>query len=206
MKNKITWDDITLLDYINIQSIIESDGEDLDKSIKLLNIITKEDVENLPVNDFVNLSNYLKLLNTPVHHNKIKDKIIIDNKVWKVSNKIQKITTGQFLDYQNLCKEKITLENISKVIAYLLVPENGKYNVGYDMDELCAAIEREMSITDVYGFSDFFVKAVNQSLKVLVDCFNKAVIHSNMTLKQKITIYIAMKKNMKNLQDLLNMD
>lgn len=190
MKNKISWDDVTLLDYIHIQEIIKTDAlTDLEKQIELVKILAHDSkLDELPVSEFSKYMPLLNLLTTKIPHKSMKKSYEFLGKKFNVSNKIQKITTGQYIDYTNLCQNQIGVNEISKVIGYLLIPENGKYNVGYDMDELCAAIEREMSISEAYGFVDFFVNAQMTLFHHLRVYLTKEAAKTTASMKTKIDL------------------
>lgn len=198
MKNKISWDDVTLLDYIHIQEILKTDAlTDLEKQIELVKILAHDSkLDELPVSEFSKYMPLLNLLTTKIPHKSMKKSYEFLGKKFNVSNKIQKITTGQYIDYTNLCQNQIGVNEISKVIGYLLIPENGKYNVGYDMDELCAAIEREMSISEAYGFVDFFVDAQMTLFHHLRVYLTKEAAKTTASMETKIELA----KNLYNLE------
>lgn len=206
--NTLSWNDIKIIDFINIQQIVESkEMEEVDKTIELMKIITHNDkIDELNLSNFKKETIKLQLLNTDIPHNKIKKEYIIEGKKYKMIDKIQNLTTGQYIDYCNICKENIGLENISKIIAIILIPEGYKYCKGYDIDDLAAAIERDMSISDAYGISDFFVESQRKLLKVSLGYFQKAIVLSNMTLRQKIKTTTELIKIKKHLLDLLSTD
>lgn len=208
MNKTLTWNDITILDFINIKQIIEcKEFDDVDKTVELMKILTHdENIDNLSLPDFKKECIKLEILNSEIPHNRIKKEYIIEGKEYRLIDKVQNLTTGQYIDYCNLCKENIGLENIAKIIAIILIPKDGKYCKGYDIEDLAAAIERDMSIADAYGISDFFVKSQRKLLKASLEYFKKAIVLSKMTLRQKIETMTALIKVKKQLLDLLSMD
>jgi len=74
-----------------------------------------------------------------------------------------KITTAQYVDYQNLSKEgdKFLVETLST----LLIPKGKKYNDGYDIADVHKAIRENLSVADVLSLSAFFLKLWVKSIK-----------------------------------------
>lgn len=212
MKNKnkenLSWNDITILDFIHIEEILKSDElEELEKKIELLKILThNNDIDNLPIYEFNKYVPLLNLLGVKIPHNKMKKQYEFLGKKWNTCDKIEKITTGQYIDYMNLCEKPVTVLEMSKVIGFLLVPEGGKYNTGYDMDELCAAIEREMPITEAYGFVDFFVEAQAILSRRLRDYLIQQILKMKAPMKARLKVIKNLWKVERNLElDWLNM-
>lgn len=198
MKNKISWDDVTLLDYIHINEILQTkELTDIEKEIELIKILThNNNIDELSIDEFKKYTYVLNLLTTKIPHKAMKKEYEFLGQKWIVSDKIQKITTGQYIDYTNLCQNQIGVNEVSKVIGYLLIPKNGKYNVGYDMDELCAAIEREIPITEAYGFADFFVEAQMKLFHHLRVYLTKEAAKTTASMETKIELA----KNLYNLE------
>ncbi len=74
-----------------------------------------------------------------------------------------KITTAQYVDYQNLSKEgdKFLVETLST----LLIPKGKKYNDGYDIADVHKAIRENLSVADVLSLSAFFLELWVKSIK-----------------------------------------
>jgi hypothetical protein len=188
MKKNLSWDDVTILDFIHIKDIVKTDElTELEKQIELVKILAHDDrLDDLPVAEFNKYMPLLNILLTDVPHKPMKKSYEFLGRKFNACNKIEKITTGQYIDYSNICKTNPGLNEMSRIIGYLLIPENGRYNVGYDMDELCAAIEREMPITEAYGFIDFFIDAQMTLFHHLRDYLIKAVLKTPAPMKTKI--------------------
>lgn len=207
MKEKISWDSISLSDFIQIQSIATSNLDDMTKTVELLKVIThNEQIDDLPINEFKEQTVKLKLLEMPLKHNKIRKEYILNGKRYITTTKIKELTTGQYIDYCNLCKNPVGIDSIKKIVAILLIPEGTTYCNGYDLEDVESAVENYMSITDIYGVADFFRNALQKYSKALVDYLRKEILRSELDLKTKVKVGIALVGMKRYMLDLLNTD
>lgn len=74
-----------------------------------------------------------------------------------------KITTAQYVDFQNLSKEgdKYLVETLST----LLIPKGKKYMDGYEIEDVRQAIRENLSVADVLSLSAFFLTKFVKSIK-----------------------------------------
>ena len=197
-KKIITWNDITLDQFIKIQDIVKSDMEDLDKTISIISIITGiENVDELPLTEFNKLVPLMSLLKTKIPQIKLKKEYVLNGTKYIVTDKIRNLTTGQYIDYTNICLNKITLDNINVVVSYLLIPEGKKYNKDYDIDKVAEDVKMYMSMPDINAVADFFVNALKKLLKTSVDYSIKQIIQGNeITFKEKVQLTTILKKSL----------
>ena len=66
-------------------------------------------------------------------------------------------TAGQFLDYKVLAGEDID-KQAARLIACFVYPEGAAYNDGsYDVEDVVNDINEYMTVSEVTGFTDFFM-------------------------------------------------
>lgn len=188
MKNRISWNDVSLGEFIRIQNAMNSEElDETEKTIEIMKVLTKnENIDDLPISEFNREAWRLVIFKSEMPHNSIKKKYKLGEVTYRATTKIEDISTGQYIDFSNYTKEKIELEDLSKIIATLLVPEGFNYGKGYDIVDVREAVEEYMPITDVYGISDFFISALQKSFKASLKYLEKAVLKSEMTMKEKI--------------------
>lgn len=166
---KTNWESITIREYEQIEQIIRADIPADYKAVNLLSVLSGEEVsffENLPLNEFVQLTNYLDFITTPLPEVKVQDNYVLNNHVYELHADIPSITTAQFIDYQNYLKEESV--DLQKVISVFLIPEGHKYNDGYNIREVCVDIG-DMRFIDAQALGFFIQKQSGLFCLVLKD-------------------------------------
>lgn len=179
----MTWNDITIADYIQIKQVLDTDVEPLIKQGELLKLITKKEIDNLPLPKFIELAKKeLAFLNQPPRKPSFKDvkeKYHVAGWDLELWGNISKITTAQYVDYTNIQKPlKTEIDAIAaypKVLSVFLIPEGKKYNEGYDIVKLQDDIEQHMPITDAMAIAFFLSSYSRVFLQVFLRCFKKKV-------------------------------
>lgn len=199
-KTKLSWDDITICDFIRIQNIAENkDIDELTRTIELLKVIThNENIDDLTVDDFQKETIKLKLLELPLKHNKVKSEYILNGTKLKLYKDMDKLTTGQYIDYLNYCNAGVEAENIEQILSVFLIPDGYKYNKDYNLSDINELIKNYLPITDAIGISDFFVKCQKKYVAALKDYSIKTILLTKMPLKKKIQL-IKMNNNLTSL-------
>ena len=178
----MTWNDISLKQFLEIQKIYDKEMSDFEKSKHLISIIYDKDINDIPVRD---LDSYLKeiasLLNTPPEQAKIKKEYVINGYKYKLSPKIEDMSTGQFWDFTEYSKNPT--KNIHKILSCFLIPDGMKYGTGYDIDVVLKDMD-SLAITDVNAIS-FFLLAKLRRLQKIILIYSIAEMMKGMSLKQK---------------------
>lgn len=73
---------------------------------------------------------------------------------------MQKMTTAQYIDFQTYASEK-EKDTTAELLTCLLVPTGKKYNDGYDVAELRADIEANLSVIDAMNLANFFLSSLD---------------------------------------------
>lgn len=206
MSNKnFNWNDITLLDYIDIQNIVSSDMDEISKTVELTKILSHNpNVDNLPLAEFNKEAMKLKILETSMPRVNIKKEYVLGGRKYKAITNIKDLCTGAYIDYCNLSKSAPTYETLAKFVAILLIPEGHKYNNGYDIEDVENDVLNYMSIVDVQSIGFFFKSCLYKLSKDLVDYSLKIIMMSEMTMREKIRIGVQMAKLRMKLKDLVN--
>jgi hypothetical protein len=164
---KITsYDTLPLGKYQQIITMLKNEKDDIDAHAAILAIMydkKEEDIMNLPLQEYMNLSESISFLLQPLPQFKprAKDKYVIGDLVLIPTKNIKKFTAAQYIDYQMLIKEN---DKLVELVSTLLVPKGCTYGNGYDIAEVYDAVEK-MSVAEVAELSAFFL----QQFRKLID-------------------------------------
>lgn len=155
--------------YLDICRIAKDETlEEIDRQVKvvsILNDMAEDDVLNLPLPEFTELSKGTMFLRveSKEDHSKIADSYQIDGLTLIPLRDISKITTAQYIDFITFAKEPEL--NIVELLSCFLVPKGMKYNQGYDIAEVQRAIRKNLSVHDTLSLSAFFLTQLTGSIK-----------------------------------------
>ena len=170
MQDKLTWADITLEKYLEIQALKTIDN--IDFIVNLIKIIYNvEDPESLPYTDVLEYGDKLKFMSEAIKEVPLKDYYILNGNKYMLDIDMLNMKTQQVIDYRNYVKEE---NNFVKILSVFLIPEGHKYNDGYSIQDVQNDI-MYMTMPDVFSISSFFLKAWQTCLTVFQDYFNETI-------------------------------
>lgn len=165
-----SYKDLTIKKYQEIRDILENDGGELNIQASIIACLCDMDVDSvyeLNLTKYHELANNTAfLMNKPVIDGKVPSKIIINGKEYVLTTKVNKLTAGQYIDYQTLTAMPNQEKYLANILACFIVPKGCKYGEGYDTDELVNWITNNMSIQDAMNICFFFRKKYLKSIKL----------------------------------------
>lgn len=185
--NTLTWDDISLKTYNELQHIISDNSEQIDKVAKAIKAIYDVNMDEIPMFEALQMqNNIVELLNTKPNGQTLQKSYKV-GKYECVPTSFDKMTMSQFMDYQEIVKQGD--DHLIDIISICLVPKGQKYNNGqYDLDELKEEIGNLPS-TIAPTLISFFVNRLNKLFRRFHRCLAVDIMNSKgMTMKQKIAL------------------
>lgn len=170
---KRNWNEITVNEFIQLEQLLKSD---IPESYRTANVIalldnkTIEEVENLPITEFMKLSKQLDFITEQPTYNDPENEYEINGRIYTLKADITQITTAQYIDYQNYMKEEN--KDISKLLSVWLIPKGHKYGEDYDMGEVIKDCG-DMNLPDALGISFFFPKQLAAYILISKDYLSK---------------------------------
>lgn len=164
---KITsYDTLPLGKYQQIITMLKTEKDDITAHAAILAILydmTENEIMNLPLQEYMDLSESISFLLQPLPKFKAraKDKYVIGDRVLIPTKDIKKFTASQYIDYQVFIKEG---NKMVELVSTLLVPKGCTYGNDYDIADVYEAVGK-MSVTEVAELSAFFL----QQYKRLID-------------------------------------
>ena len=165
------WNDVKLEQFDKLLEI--SNDKDLtivEREIKLIAVLTGlsySEVANLDAPSFQAISNNLGFLNTKPQKIMPREEFELNGKKYHADLYPKNFLAGQFLDYKVIAGDEIDKKS-ARMLACFIYPAGAKYNDGsYDVEDVVNDINSYMSVSEVTGFTDFFMlqyKAYSVSL------------------------------------------
>lgn len=182
----ITWDNITLSQFTDIQQTLQEEKEDLVKLGRIVKIVFEEDLEDIPLNQMnEKLNAVVELLNQPPKRNKTKKTYTINGKKFKLTD-MKRLSMAQFLDATSLMKAEDLDLVMNKLLSVFLIPDYAeKYNQGYNLEEVQEDLWH-IPVTDSNGIAFFLVALLKkQYQRGLLYLIAQTLIMRGMTWKMK---------------------
>mgnify|MGYP003295768118 FL=1 len=154
--------------YLEILSLSQDKSVDaLEQQVKTISILTgltEDDVLALPITKYRELAGKTKFL-----ENGYDGKLQVAKSYGLGGMELipvkdfAKITTAQYVDFQNLSKEGD--QYLVETLSTLLIPKGKKYMDGYEIEDVRQAIRENLSVADVLSLSAFFLTKFVKSIK-----------------------------------------
>ena len=160
-----SYKDLTIKEYLELKELMaEERADDLSAQVRLVAFLdkkTEEEIMSMKLPDYHKLVEKTKfLMELPEPSKKAPKSIKIGNYKLNVVTDIAKMTTAQYIDYQNFLAMEDKEKYIANIVGCFFVPQGKKYNVGYDIDEVVDLIANNVSIQDALDICFFFYSEV----------------------------------------------
>ena len=142
----MTLKDITVKQYFEILDLIENEKDPVTLNAEIVKIIWNVDAADIPYVQFINYINELKFLTEEYVPEMPKD-VMIDGIKFSPLLDMTKITTAQYIDFQELLKR----EDHKKLLNVFFVTDDG---YGKDYSEL---LWEKLSAKDYLDYKSFFL-------------------------------------------------
>lgn len=165
-----SYKDLTIKEYLELKELMaEERADDLSAQVRLVAFLdkkTEEEIMSMKLPDYHKLVEKTKfLMELPEPSKKAPKSIKIGNYKLNVVTDIAKMTTAQYIDYQNFLAMEDKEKYIANIVGCFFVPQGKKYNVGYDIDEVVDLIANNVSIQDALDICFFFTQKWLSSIK-----------------------------------------
>ena len=154
--------DLTLEKYIELYELDINGMEEIDiqsNIISILSDMTVDEILDLPIPQYKKLAQQTAFLTAQpqVKPRKINN-IKINNKEFIVVENINRMTTGQYIDYQTYLK-KNDVKMLPYILSTLIIPKGEKYGDTDTIDDM-----KQIKVEEALTISNFFM---NKSLTLI---------------------------------------
>lgn len=165
-----SWKDmpIRVLEQINdIDGLHCSDDEKTFKATALLAGMDYDDFLNLPLDDARELVAKTSFVQEQPRKVRTRSEYRIGRRTYCLFRNIMQLTTSQYIDYQALLGQDISL-HLPELMAIVLVPKGHKYGDGYDTEAVIEEIRNNMGVEDALSVADFFTRRCYKSMRRMI--------------------------------------
>lgn len=193
--------DLTIDKYIELYELDIHGMEELDiqsNIIAILSDMTVDEILDLPIPQYKKLAQQTAFLATPpqVKPRKI-NKVKINGKEYKVLDKVENMTTGQYIDYQSYI-QKNEVKMLPYVLSCLIVPNGEKYGESDTIEDM-----KQMSVEEALTISNFFMNKSRSLIKITLRYLEWKMKRQMKKLKNE-TVKTQMMEAIQNLHSLQN--
>ena len=176
--------------YMDIIAAVEKEEDPLKRQvtmIAMLNDLTEDEVLNRPLAEYKEKVVAASFMQQPCPENLMRAAEMVRLGKWelKATKDYRKILTSQYVDYLSFIKD--AEHNIPQILSVFLIPKGCKYNEGYDIVEVQAAIRQNMSVADALGMAAFFLEGYVASIKASLGFSRRALRRVKGNRKEEMT-------------------
>lgn len=170
--------DLPIGKYLQILAVTESEPDENLRNPAILSVLDGRSVpelENLPILTFANMMHSAAFLLTPPAPGKTRKSYVCGGFDLHPVLDYKRITTAQYVDFQEVLKAEGETPNVVEVLSCMLVPAGCNYCDGYDASEVRAAIREHMSTEDAVSLYSFFFARLLRLMRRLATSSIKAL-------------------------------
>lgn len=148
------WEDLPIGTYLRLCDAVQVKDE-LSRRIAMVSVLSglsEEEIDELSLTEYLTYQDSLKFLDDRFKEPKPRREYILGGTEYTAVERFDKITTGQFISYEEYLKME---DNIIPMLSVCLVPKGHKFGDGYDMDKVREDISRYLSTPDAYALRNF---------------------------------------------------
>lgn len=159
-KHMLTWANITYRQLLDIREAANIEDEN-ERVYAIMEAVYGEDVLNLPLKDFNEKCKELSFLQKAIPNDLHVKNIKVNGREYYFDGLLGKITTAQYIDFQNYLKN----EDEQKTFSVFIIPKGHSYNDGYDMQQVFNDI-LDMPVPILFSASFFFIRQFELFIKI----------------------------------------
>lgn len=171
----MNWNSLTIGQYEKVLKIERNKYLDFEYMLRVYAAIYNEDIEKLFDMDVDILNkdyiSKIRFIFMPYDKTEVKSYYILKGVKYNVILNGNKMIAGQFIDYQNISKDKP--DDFISLLSILMVPDGFTYNEGYDIEELKNIIRDNLLAKDAIALSTFFLTSFQELSKAILQYLKK---------------------------------
>ena len=156
----MTWNDIKYRTLLDIREAANIEDEN-ERVYAIMEAVFGEDVLNLPLKDFNEKCKELQFLQKEIPNDLHVKDIKVNGREYYFDGLLGKITTAQYIDFQNYQKNN----DEQKSFSVFIIPKGHKYNDGYDMEQVFNDI-LDVPVPVLFSASFFFIRQFELFIRI----------------------------------------
>ena len=154
------WKDIKYRTLLDIREAANIEDEN-ERVYAIMEAVFGEDVLNLLLKDFNEKCKELQFLQKEIPNDLHVKDIKVNGREYYFDGLLGKITTAQYIDFQNYQKN----EDEQKSFSVFIIPKGHKYNDGYDMEQVFNDI-LDIPVPVLFSASFFFIRQFELFIRI----------------------------------------
>ena len=154
------WKDIKYRTLLDIREATNIEDEN-ERVYAIMEAVFGEDVLDLPLKDFNEKCKELQFLQKEIPNDLHVKDIKVNGREYYFDGLLGKITTAQYIDFQNYQKN----EDEQKSFSVFIIPKGHKYNDGYDMEQVFKDI-LDIPVPILFSASFFFSRQFELFIRI----------------------------------------
>ena len=187
-KHMLKWNDIKYRTLLDIREAANIEDEN-ERVYAIMEAVFGESVLDLPLKDFNEKCKELQFLQKEIPNDLHVKDIKVNGREYYFDGLLGKITTAQYIDFQNYQKNN----DEQKTFSVFIIPKGHKYNDGYDMEQVFNDI-LDLPVPVLFSASFFF----SRQFELFIRIFRRY------SIKQMKKLGLP-KEAMENLQKVVNL-
>ena len=159
-KHMMNWSNITYRTLLDIREAANIEDEN-ERVYAIMEAVFGEDVLNLPLKDFNEKCKELQFLQKEIPNDLHVKDIKVNGREYYFDGLLGKITTAQYIDFQNYQKNN----DEQKSFSIFIIPKGHKYNDGYDMEQVFNDI-LDIPVPVLFSASFFFSRQFELFIRI----------------------------------------
>ena len=159
-KHMLKWNDIKYRTLLDIREAANIEDEN-ERVYAIMEAVFGEDVLDLPLKDFNEKCKELQFLQKEIPNDLHVKDIKVNGREYYFDGLLGKITTAQYIDFQNYQKN----EDEQKSFSVFIIPKGHKYNDGYDMEQVFNDI-LDIPVPVLFSASFFFSRQFELFIRI----------------------------------------
>lgn len=159
-KHMLKWTDIKYRTLLDIREAANIEDEN-ERVYAIMEAVFGEDVLDLPLKDFNEKCKELQFLQKEIPNDLHVKDIKVNGREYYFDGLLGKITTAQYIDFQNYQKNN----DEQKSFSVFIIPKGHKYNDGYDMEQVFNDI-LDIPVPVLFSASFFFSRQFELFIRI----------------------------------------
>ena len=159
---KLDWSNISIQEYIDLQSLLLDNEEGLEQEdliMREIQILYDRNPYTMSLPEFKKCVDGLKFLQKEMPKMKVKDHYNLNGNIYYLHKSLSEFKMGQYIDYERIMKSGKGIDVYADFIALFLTPDkDDSYGDGYDVATVIKEIRQYMSIADACSIAAFFLR------------------------------------------------
>lgn len=159
-KHMLNWNNIKYRTLLDIRDAANIEDEN-ERVYAIMEAVFGEDVLDLPLKDFNEKCKELQFLQKEIPNDLHVKDIKVNGREYYFDGLLGKITTAQYIDFQNYQKNN----DEQKIFSVFIIPKGHKYNDGYDMEQVFNDI-LDIPVPVLFSASFFFSRQFELFIRI----------------------------------------